>query len=94
MGGLAKLIGEKEFPNQFHEGEKESLHMSIVGGRVVLVVIFDAKSSLGLVRLRVKKAGEELAKVFEVLAKKQAAPGAASPFAEITDDDIDNLFSE
>ena len=57
-------------------------------------VIFDAKSSLGLVRLRVKKAGEELAKVFEVLAKKQAAPGAASPFAEITDDDIDNLFSE
>ncbi|HEX9242524.1 MAG TPA: roadblock/LC7 domain-containing protein [Anaeromyxobacter sp.] len=94
MGGLAKLIGEKEFPNQFHEGERESLHMSIVGGRVVLVVIFDAKSSLGLVRLRVKKAGEELAKVFEVLAKKQAAPGAASPFAEITDDDIDNLFSE
>ena len=57
MGGLAKLIGEKEFPNQFHEGERESLHMSIVGGRVVLVVIFDAKSSLGLVRLRVKKAG-------------------------------------
>ncbi len=69
-------------------------HMSIVGGRVVLVVIFDAKSSLGLVRLRVKKAGEELAKVFEALAKKQAAPGAASPFAEITDDDIDNLFND
>src|SRR5574337_568851 len=90
MGGLAKLIGENEFPNQFHEGERESLHMSIVGGRVVLVVIFDAKSSLGLVRLRVKKAGEELARVFDVLAKKQAAPGAASPFAEITDDDIDN----
>jgi len=94
MGGLAKLIGEKEFPNQFHEGERESLHMSIVGGRVVLVVIFDAKSSLGLVRLRVKKAGEELGKVFDALAKKQAAPGAHSPFAEITDDDIDNLFSE
>ena len=55
MGGLAKLIGEREFPSQFHEGERESLHMSIVGGRVVLVVIFDAKSSLGLVRLRVKK---------------------------------------
>ncbi|HEU4384365.1 MAG TPA: roadblock/LC7 domain-containing protein [Anaeromyxobacteraceae bacterium] len=94
MGGLAKLIGEKEFPNQFHEGERESLHMSIVGGRVVLVVIFDAKSSLGLVRLRVKKAGEELARVFDQLARKQATPGAQSPFAEITDDDIDNLFSQ
>ncbi len=94
MGGLAKLIGEKEVPTQFHEGERESLHMSIVAGRVVLVVIFDAKSSLGLVRLRVKKAGEELSRVFDVLSRKQAVPGAQSPFAEITDEDIDNLFSE
>ncbi len=94
MGGLAKLIGEKEFPSQFHEGERESLHMTIVANRAVLVVIFDAKSSLGLVRLRVKKAGEELGRVFDALAHKQAAPGAQSPFAEITDDDIDNLFSE
>ena len=93
MGGLAKLIGEKEFPNQFHEGERESLHMSIVAGRVVLVVIFDAKGSLGLVRLRVKKAGEELARVLEALATRQRAADAQSPFAEITDDDIDNLFS-
>ena len=94
MGGLAKLIGEREFPSQFHEGERESIHMSIVGGRVVLVVVFDAKSSLGLVRLRVKKAGEELGRIFEVLTRKQAAPDAHSPFAEITDDDIDSLFSE
>jgi predicted regulator of Ras-like GTPase activity (Roadblock/LC7/MglB family) len=93
MGGLAKLIGENEFPSQFHEGERESLHMSIVGGKVVLVVIFDARSSLGLVRLRVKKASEELARVFEQLSLRQSAPGARSPLAEITDDDIDNLFS-
>jgi predicted regulator of Ras-like GTPase activity (Roadblock/LC7/MglB family) len=93
MGGLAKLIGEKEFPSQFHEGERDSLHMTIVAGRVVLVVIFDARTSLGLVRLRVKKAAEELARVFDQLTRRQAAPGAQSPFAEITDDDIDNLFS-
>src|SRR5499433_1687386 len=46
MGGLAKLIGENEFPNQFHEGARESLYMTIVGTRVVLVVIFDNRSSL------------------------------------------------
>ena len=94
MGGLAKLIGEKEFPNQFHEGERESLHMSIVGGRVVLVVIFDAKSSLGLVRLRVKKACEQLNGIFEALIKKADDPARQTPFAEITDDDIDHLFNE
>ena len=94
MGGLAKLIGEKEFPTQFHEGEHESLHMSVVAGKVVLVVIFDARSSLGLVRLRVRKAGDELGRIFESLAAKQSAPGAQAPFDEITDDDIDNLFAE
>ena len=93
-GGLAKLIGEKEFSILFHEGEKDNLHISIIGGRVILVVIFDTRSSLGLVRLRVKKASDELNKIFDGLMKKVQVPGAGSPFAEITDDDIDNLFSE
>ena len=96
-GGLAKLIGEKEFSILFHEGEKDNIHISIVGGRVILVVIFDQRSSLGLVRLRVKKASVELGAIFDVLAKKsQEASSMAtvsSPFAEITDDDIDNLFN-
>ena len=96
-GGLAKLIGEKEFSILFHEGEKDNIHISIVGGRVILVVIFDQRSSLGLVRLRVKKASMELAMVFEELAHKteqqSIAPNEPSPFAEITDDDIDNLFN-
>ena len=93
-GGLAKLIGEKEFSILFHEGEKDNLHISIIGGRVILVVIFDTRSSLGLVRLRVKKASDELNRIFDGLMKKVQVPGAGSPFAEITDDDIDNLFSE
>jgi len=50
--------------------------------------------SLGLVRLRVKKASEELNHIFEALLKKVQEPGADSPFAEITDEDIDNLFND
>lgn len=95
-GGLAKLLGEKEFSILFHEGERDNLHISIVGMRVILVVIFDNRSSLGLVRLRVKKSSEELGRIFDNLMKKAEAEatGGSSPFAEITDDDIDNLFSE
>ena len=59
-------------------------------------MIFDDRSSLGLVRLRVKKASDELAKIFEDLQKKTERPAArgGTPFAEITDDDIDNLFND
>jgi predicted regulator of Ras-like GTPase activity (Roadblock/LC7/MglB family) len=96
-GGLAKLIGEKEFSILFHEGEKDNLHISIVAGRVILVVLFDNRSSLGLVRLRVKKASEELTGIFTGLMKKaeekEKSGDTDFPFAEITDDDIDNLFS-
>jgi predicted regulator of Ras-like GTPase activity (Roadblock/LC7/MglB family) len=96
-GGLAKLIGEKEFSILFHEGERDNLHISIVAQRVILVVIFDQRSSLGLVRLRVKKAGDELSEIFNSLLMKveqEQEAAAESPFAEITDDDIDNLFSD
>jgi predicted regulator of Ras-like GTPase activity (Roadblock/LC7/MglB family) len=98
--GLAKLIGEKEFSILFHEGERDNIHISLVAQRVILVVIFDEKSSLGLVRLRVKKASTELERAFEQLLKKSEAERGNmanrfdSPFAEITDEDIDSLFSE
>lgn len=94
MGGLAKLIGENEFPNQFLQGQRDSLYISLVGTRVVLVVIFDNRTSQGLVALRIRKAADELTKIFEALAVRSQAPGAGSPFAEISDSDIDNLFSE
>lgn len=93
-GGLAKLIGEKEFSIIFHEGEKDNIHISIVGQRVILVVIFDHRSSLGLIRLRVRKVSDELAVIFENLMKKsERTENVDSPFAEITDEDIDKLFS-
>src|ERR1700751_5762990 len=98
--GLARLIGEKEFSILFHEGEKDNIHISIVAQRVILVVIFDERSSLGLVRLRVRRATTELDKIFEDIAKKAEKEKESlqaefeSPFAEITDEDIDRLFSE
>ena len=94
-GGLARLVGEDDFPVHFHQGQRDNLHITLVSGRIILVVIFDDRSSLGLVRLRVKKAGAELAKVFEEIQKKTESGGGqgGTPFSEITDDDIDNLFS-
>jgi len=96
-GGMAKLLGEKEFSILFHEGERDNIHISIIGQRVILVVIFDQRSSLGLVRLRVKKSSETLTKIFVTIAEKAEmdkvkGQATASPFAEITDEDIDNLF--
>ena len=98
--GLARLIGEKEFSILFHEGEGDNIHISIVARRVILVVIFDERASLGLVRLRVRRATAELETVFQEMARKVESQKVSQeakregPFSEITDEDIDRLFSE
>jgi predicted regulator of Ras-like GTPase activity (Roadblock/LC7/MglB family) len=81
----------------FHEGEKDNIHISMIGQRIILVVIFDGRTSIGLVRLRVKKASDALAKIFdEIVGKYEKEKGTGkleeSFFAEISDEDIDNLF--
>src|SRR3954467_14486936 len=93
-GGISKILREKDFTSQFHEGEKTHVHITLVGGRAILVVLFDERSSLGLVRLRVKKSSDEMVRLFDQVAKKAAAKSQPSILTEITDSDIDNLFND
>jgi hypothetical protein len=60
--GLARLIGEKEFSILFQDGSQPNLHFSLVVRGVILVAIFDERTSLGLVRLHAKKIGDSLVK--------------------------------
>ena len=92
-GGMARLIGEKEFPTLSHEGERESIHICVIG-RTLLVVVFDDRSSLGLVKLRVKQVSAELAAIFDAIVREAGKSAEeATLFAEITDEDIDSLFN-
>lgn len=95
---LAKLVGEKQFAALVHEGERENLHFSLVDSQGILLVLFDERSSLGLVRLRVRKATTGLAEILSRVNDQQHHESAegramAAALAEITDDDIDSLFS-
>ena len=91
---MARLIGEDVFPSVVHEGERESIFISVIG-RSLLVVVFDERSTLGLVKLRTKKASFEIAAILEDVARDSEKQRASqnSFFSEITDEDIDSLFS-
>ena len=88
--GMAQLIGEKEFPTLSHEGEKESIHISVIG-RLLLVIVFDERSSLGLVKLRSKQVSHQISAMITEIEKCDY-DDLESPFAGITDEDIDSLF--
>jgi predicted regulator of Ras-like GTPase activity (Roadblock/LC7/MglB family) len=92
---MARLIGEDVFPAVVHEGERESIFISVIG-RSLLVVVFDERSTLGLVKLRTKRASHEVAAILEDVARDSANHRLNNQntfFAEITDEDIDSLFS-
>lgn len=93
-GGISQILREKDFTSQFHEGERTHVHITLVSNRAILVVLFDERSSLGLVRLRVRKASDEMGRLFEQASARAQNAGAPSILNEITDSDIDNLFND
>lgn len=74
---LAQLIGERDFTTLFHQGERESMYLADVARRVILVVLFDNRTTLGLVRLKLRAVVETLAVRFERVFERSPAPRPA-----------------
>ena len=92
---LAKMIGEPEFASLFHQGEKESMYLADVSRRVILVVLFDQRTTVGLVRLRVRQAVGDLSRFFDELFSRYASGRQPQrPLLEGADDEIDRLFGD
>jgi predicted regulator of Ras-like GTPase activity (Roadblock/LC7/MglB family) len=89
---LAKLIGENDFNSLFHQGEKESMYLADISRRVILVVLFDNRTTLGLVRLKMKEVVAELAKLFDQMFAKGRKEGGKPNLLAGADDEIDKLF--
>lgn len=90
---LARLIGEKDFNTLFHQGERESMLLADVARRVILVVLFDTRTTLGLVRLKMKATVEELSRFFDAMFARDArALSPRKPLLAGADEEIDRLF--
>jgi predicted regulator of Ras-like GTPase activity (Roadblock/LC7/MglB family) len=98
---LAEMVGEKDFATLVHQGTTESLYLSMIANRVILVVLFDRKTSLGLVRLKARRASDELIVVLNRLFNKiqyrneeAVTPTLGAEFLAEADSEIDSLFQE
>jgi predicted regulator of Ras-like GTPase activity (Roadblock/LC7/MglB family) len=95
---LATMIGETEFSSLFHQGERESMYLADVARRVILVVLFDNRTTLGMIRIKVKGVVRELGEVFrEIFARSgtaQAGVHMEAGFADEAEDEIDRLFGD
>jgi predicted regulator of Ras-like GTPase activity (Roadblock/LC7/MglB family) len=97
---LADMVGEKDFATLVHQGTNESLYLMMIANRVILVALFDRKTSLGLVRLKARRAGDELmvvlSRLFNKLQYKNEEQKATlgADFQAEAESEIDSLFKD
>jgi predicted regulator of Ras-like GTPase activity (Roadblock/LC7/MglB family) len=93
---LAMILGEDEFTTLFHQGDKLSMYLAAVGGQAILATLFDQRTTLGMVRLRLRAAQPEFSALFAEIAARDATPGAAlePDWADEAADQLDRLFAD
>ena len=96
---LAVLIGEMDFSTLYHQGSNESMYLARVESNIILVILFDKRTTLGLVRLRAKKAHDNLSTVIRRLYGKLEYENEENTefneeFVQQAEVEIDSLFTD
>lgn len=96
---IAHLIGETEFSVMFHQGAKENIHIALMDEDVILLLVFDDRTNLGLVKVSTAHAKQKLTEVLALVHQNSFEgldyPGDASPGNQAqgqVDQHIDRLF--
>jgi predicted regulator of Ras-like GTPase activity (Roadblock/LC7/MglB family) len=93
---LASMIGEQEFSSLFHQGEKESMYLADVAKRIILVVLFDDRATLGMIRIKIKDLVRELDEIFREMFDRPRVdsllPHLETNWVDEAEDEIDRLF--
>ncbi|MCY3019496.1 MAG: roadblock/LC7 domain-containing protein [Planctomycetota bacterium] len=91
---VAQLLGEEEFSVIFHQGKNENIHIGLVSDRALVVVIFDDRTTLGMVRLYAEeltqKLTDTLVKSIERNKDKEAA--LSQDYGKAAEQALDDFF--
>lgn len=89
---MARLVGEEaRFKLLLHEGERRSVYLSDIGGQMLLIIVFDKDTPIGLVRMILKNAVRDLQ---PIIAQARQADSTAmnealgSDFAQLLEDEL------
>lgn len=92
---MAKLLGEEHFTCLFHQGERDNIQLSLVGDRTLLTVMFDDRTTVGMVRLYSGEACKKLSQLFEQTQNRlstEGMPQMDSGFGSSAKSTLDNIF--
>jgi predicted regulator of Ras-like GTPase activity (Roadblock/LC7/MglB family) len=94
---LAALLGESEFSSLYHHGAHRSMFLADIAGTAILAVLFDTRTTLGMVRIKTRTIVPLIAESLQHIV--QRGPSGAvvqmdSDWAAQAESEIDRLFAE
>ena len=91
---MARLLGEEEFTALYHQGERDNIQLSLVGDRTLLTILFDDRTTVGMVRLYANETGKKLADVYKTAQGRDSdgGPQLDGGYGNSAKKKLDNLF--
>lgn len=89
---IAHLLGETEFSVMFHQGQRDSIQLQLVGGRTLMAVLFDDRTNLGLVRFYAQETASRLKVIFDQILSEERSSDLGAGFSEQGSAVLDQLF--
>ncbi|MDX1971469.1 MAG: roadblock/LC7 domain-containing protein [Candidatus Sumerlaeia bacterium] len=90
---MATLVGETDFSVLFHQGEKDHIHNILVDNDTILTVIFDDRTTIGMVRLYSKECVKVIRENLEKAREKRMPVGQTIDIERDVEDRLDDLFA-
>ena len=89
---IARLVGEPEFSVLFHQGVRDHIHICLVGERCILAIVFDDRTTIGMVRLYAKETADRLKEL--TMMESDARAELSEDFTASAGAQIDSMFKE
>ena len=90
---MARLLGEDEFTAMFHQGERDNIQLSLVGDRTLLTILFDDRTTVGMVRLYAGETAKKLAEIYvKVVERPKGDSGLGDAYGSEASKTLDKLF--
>jgi predicted regulator of Ras-like GTPase activity (Roadblock/LC7/MglB family) len=90
---MARLLGEDEFTALYHQGTRDNIQLSLVGDRTLLTILFDDRTTVGMVRLYANETAKKLSEIY-VAAESRTDPEVTldKAYGNSAKKRLDNLF--
>ena len=91
---MAKILGEEEFTALFHQGRRDNIQLSMVGGRTIMAILFDDSTTIGMVRLYSAETARKLTMLFKKITSRgaRAEDDLGAGFQTAAANTLDSVF--